>query len=170
MTEGFAGEVTHGTLIPMPNSNPCTNGTYPKPAGCFQENHSPGNFNGRTFQPSRQNIDRYVNMATQATQQLIAQQKQQQRKNTARKMANGLAEELTNYLMNRSNITGNPNDYNNFVLSMNNKRNLSDCLYNDLSTNDYSYNKLRKASSKSEAFHLYKGAIEQCVPFNFTIY
>jgi len=166
----FAGEVLRGRMLPSENLNPCTNGTYPKPAGCFQKNYNPGSLNGQSFQHRVPDVNRYINTAIQATQQLIAQQKQQQRRNNARKMANGLAKELTDYLMNRSNVTGNPNDYNNFILAMNNKNNLSDCLFNDLSTNDYSYNKLFNASSQRDAFYLYKSAITQCVPFPLNIY
>jgi len=167
-TTGFAGEIIRGRILVPENNNPCTNGTYPKPAGCFQKNYNSGNYNNsnnRTFQPNRQEIDRYVNTAIQATQQLILQQKRQERVKTSRQMADGLAEELTNYLMGLANRTNNVVDQNNFIASMNNKRNLSACLYNDIVSNDYSYNRLYSAKSRREAFFLYKSAIKQCTPF-----
>jgi hypothetical protein len=168
-----------GHMISMPNNNPCTNGTYPKPAGCFQKpdpiqitpngngtGHMSGS--GLNFDFNRQDVNSIINQAIYQTQQLVDQQKEK----TIQQMAETLSNEVVSMFMELGNINSvennNPGMANHYWTKAESidLLQLNRCIANKIRNNPGMYDFLVHAPSKRDAMYGVLRDMDSCTWVN----
>ena len=105
-TTGTRESRTHRPNAPA-NLNPCTNGTYPKPAGCYQHSQpQPHHYSQPQYQhnrrPTRNDYNNVMQNALTATQRLIIQERTKNSWRLAQNISNNLISMLNDAANNYS--------------------------------------------------------------------